>query len=126
MLAKAQNRDPNCPKYFIVDGKVYNLHEWIPKHPGGSIWFFIRTEGRDISMAVHGYHPNSDMVLKILEKYLVPGLKPEDVIDPTYKVPSHLVPIGFNAIDGTVEYDFSDKNSILRQVQSRLDTKEWK
>lgn len=55
-LAKLRNRPPNDPKYFIIDGKVYNLNDWIPKHPGGRIWFAPRIEGRDISMAVHAYH----------------------------------------------------------------------
>ena len=49
-------RPPKTPKYFIIDGKVYNLEQWIPKHPGGAIWFHEKVEGRDISMAVHAYH----------------------------------------------------------------------
>ena len=60
-LERVRNRKEDDPKYFIIDGKVYNLNDWIPKHPGGAVWFFARTEGRDISMAVHGYHKDGFM-----------------------------------------------------------------
>jgi cytochrome b involved in lipid metabolism len=43
-------------KYYIVDNKVYDFTEWIPKHPGGTAWF-SRAKGRDISAVVHTYHP---------------------------------------------------------------------
>ena len=44
---------------FIIDGNAYDLREWIPKHPGGAIWF-ARSHGRDISAAIHSYHSNPD------------------------------------------------------------------
>lgn len=42
---------------YIIDGKAYDLTDWIPIHPGGAIWF-ARSNGRDISAAVHAYHKN--------------------------------------------------------------------
>ena len=43
--------------YYLIDGKVYDLKEWIPKHPGGSVWF-ARSHGTDITAAVYSHHSN--------------------------------------------------------------------
>ena len=51
---------------YIIDGKVYDLKEWIPRHPGGSLWF-ARSKGRDISAPFHVYHPNIEKAVKVLK-----------------------------------------------------------
>ena len=85
------------------------------KHPGGAIWF-IRSSGRDISMAVHAYHTDADRQMKILEKYEVPDKKPEDVFDHHMHLPPHLVPPGFDATTDSISFDFSKKDNFLLRV----------
>ena len=43
--------------YFIIDGKAYDLTDWIAKHPGGARWF-SRANGRD-SMPISGSNPQT-------------------------------------------------------------------
>jgi cytochrome b involved in lipid metabolism len=55
---------------YVIDDKVYDLKDWIPKHPGGSQWF-IHSFGRDITTLVYTYHTNVELCKKILTKYEV-------------------------------------------------------
>lgn len=50
---------------YVVDGNTYDLEKWIPKHPGGTIWF-KRANGRDISAAVYAHHKDSKKVREVL------------------------------------------------------------
>lgn len=66
--AKEEKKIPDFYDLYIIDGKSYDLMDWIPKHPGGSIWF-ARSNGRDISAAVHTYHKHPKVLFEILKKY---------------------------------------------------------
>lgn len=69
--------------------------DWIPKHPGGSIWF-ARANGRDISAAVHTYHKTPKLMLEILKKYETKKTI-EEAMDPTLNVPKFILPKNFDA-----------------------------
>lgn len=77
-------------------------------------------------MAVHAYHTNKELVLKILEKYEVKDKKPSDVFAKYMNLPPHLVPVGFNAETDSIKFDFSKKETFLTKVQDILKTPEWK
>lgn len=77
--------------YWIVHGKVYDFSPFIPKHPGGTRWF-SRSNGRDISAAVLGYHPDPSKLAPILDKYEVKGMCAADALDPALNVPSFVLP----------------------------------
>jgi len=53
-------------KYYIIDGKVYDLNDWIPKHPGGVMWF-ENIRGRDSTAAIFTYHKSPDSIMRILK-----------------------------------------------------------
>jgi len=95
-------------KYYIIDGKAYDLKEWIPKHPGGHLWFF-RSNGRDISAAFHTYHEYPKQLLKQIEKYLVdvPG---DEALNPTLNAPSFILPKNFDAKTDSITFDFINNN----------------
>ena len=52
--------------WIIVDGKVYDVTEYVDIHPGGDA--ILRNAGRDSSVGFHGpQHPSS--AVDILSKY---------------------------------------------------------
>lgn len=110
--------------YYIIDGKVYDLADWIPVHPGGVHWF-IRSHGRDISAAVHAYHENQELIFKILKKYEV-DMPVEEATDPKMNGPPHVMPEDFNIKDDMIIYDFSNPNDFLSTVRRKMNSKEWK
>jgi len=57
--------------WVAIDGKVYDVTSWIPKHPGGEDVLTL-TAGRDITNMFESYHPFSgDLPATILKKYYV-------------------------------------------------------
>ena len=69
---------PRDRPFWIVDGRAYDLTEWMGLHPGGAIWF-AQTEGRDISALLHTYHREPARLQKILAKYLIEELADQEV-----------------------------------------------
>ena len=59
---------PQGQPFWIVDGRAYDLTEWMTVHPGGSMWF-QQTQGRDISALLHTYHREPARLQRILAKY---------------------------------------------------------
>jgi predicted heme/steroid binding protein len=111
---KDKKVDPGAPKVFdnyIVDGKVYDLTDWIPKHPGGEIWF-ARSNGRDISAAIHAYHKNPAGCKKILEKY-ESDMTFDEAVDPTLNVPAFILPKNFDARKDGLSFNWKNENSFL-------------
>lgn len=53
--------------WIVVQGKVYDVTHWVPKHPGGHI--IGLAAGREASALVYSYHPYS--VFDILSKYYI-------------------------------------------------------
>lgn len=57
--------------WIAVDGKVYDVTSWIPKHPGGSE-MIVLSAGRDVTNLFESYHPFSgDQPANILKKYYI-------------------------------------------------------
>jgi cytochrome b involved in lipid metabolism len=97
-----------------VDHKVYDLTDWIPKHPGGKTWF-SRSNGRDISAAIYSYHASPSTCLKILEKYEI-DVKYEDAMDPTLHVAAFILPPKFDARTDGVEFNWNKPGSFLEKT----------
>jgi len=54
-----------------MDGKVYDVTSWIPKHPGGAD-VLILSAGRDVTNLFESYHPFSgDTPSTIIKKYYI-------------------------------------------------------
>jgi hypothetical protein len=111
-------------KYYIIDGKVHDLREWIPKHPGGSIWF-ARANGRDISAAVHSYHVEPTRIKKILEKYEI-DVAFNDALDPSMNVPAFIIPKNFDARKDSLSFNWTNENSFLNKLKTKINTPEMK
>jgi len=63
------NSKEDC--WVAVDGRVYDVTSWIPKHPGGSDVLSLAA-GRDITNMFESYHPFSgELATSILKKYYV-------------------------------------------------------
>jgi len=65
----SRHRQPNdC--WVSVDGKVYDVTSWVPRHPGGDL-IFVQA-GKDCTHLFNSYHPYS--ARKTLEKFYVGDL----------------------------------------------------
>jgi cytochrome b involved in lipid metabolism len=80
---------------YIFEGKVYNLKDWIPIHPGGNIWF-CHAYGRDLTHVIYAYHKNNELCKQILAKY-VTNHDPKPLLQKFLNVPEHILPEGFDA-----------------------------
>src|ERR1700722_5007750 len=136
---------PRDRPFWIVDGRAYDLTEWMGRHPGGAIWF-AQTEGRDISALLHTYHRDPARLQKILAKYLIEELADQDVsarlvapfrlgerdmrdklpvptekdILPKLGVPPFLLPPEFNAPEDLPKLDYRDEGSLLAAIRQRV------
>ena len=136
---------PQDRPFWIVDGRAYDLTEWMGRHPGGAIWF-AQTEGRDISALLHTYHRDPARLQKILAKYLIEELADQDVsarlvapfklgernmrdklpvptekdILPKLGVPPFLLPPEFNAPEDLPRLDYRDEGSLLAAIRQRV------
>jgi hypothetical protein len=99
------------------------LKEFIPRHPGGSLWF-ARSNGRDISAALFAYHENPSKQLKIIEQYEVKNTSVHDATDPLLNVPRFIIPETFNAHTDTLRFDWNKKDSFLDKVKAKINTEE--
>jgi Cytochrome b5-like Heme/Steroid binding domain len=116
---------PRMPNVWIYDGEVYDLTDFIKKHPGGE--FFIgRTKNRDITTIVNIFHPNPEKNKKIIQKYAL-GRKavPEDV-HPKYTAPEFLFRKGFDGWRDTPKFNFDNKEQLLERIKGRLNESEMK
>jgi len=65
---KAKNTATNC--WSIVNGKVYNLTDWVSKHPGGSSRI-IAMCGKNASRAFNGQHASQGSPTSSLAEYQI-------------------------------------------------------
>lgn len=73
MLAK--RRDDNIGDYWRVHDKLYNLEDFIDKHPGGKDWIEF-SKGTDITESFESSHVvNTQKVNQLLSKYYVKDAK---------------------------------------------------
>jgi acyl-lipid Delta6-acetylenase / acyl-lipid (9-3)-desaturase len=62
------------PRYIIIQNKVYDVQEFIPEHPGGSV--ILTQLNTDASDVFESFHP--EYAREILANYYVGDLVPED------------------------------------------------
>eukprot|EP01112_Ceratiomyxa_fruticulosa_P003885 TRINITY_DN141_c0_g1_i4.p1 TRINITY_DN141_c0_g1~~TRINITY_DN141_c0_g1_i4.p1 ORF type:complete len:487 (-),score=90.18 TRINITY_DN141_c0_g1_i4:261-1721(-) len=60
------NTEDDC--WVAVDGKVYDVSEWLNKHPGGKD-IILMSSGRDVTNLFQSYHPLTDKPSQVLKKY---------------------------------------------------------
>ncbi|KAJ7295899.1 hypothetical protein O6H91_02G125200 [Diphasiastrum complanatum] len=68
--------------WLVIGGKVYDVTEWVPKHPGGSL-IYVRA-GQDCTYMFNSYHPL--YVWKVLENYFIGELDKSTIIDEKLKL----------------------------------------
>lgn len=73
-LKERQQRDEKCagvpPNLWLIHGKLYDLHKFMDRHPGGREWLQF-TMGMDCTVEFETHHLDSDKVESILSKYYV-------------------------------------------------------
>eukprot|EP01110_Echinostelium_bisporum_P001126 TRINITY_DN12724_c0_g1_i1.p1 TRINITY_DN12724_c0_g1~~TRINITY_DN12724_c0_g1_i1.p1 ORF type:complete len:474 (+),score=177.29 TRINITY_DN12724_c0_g1_i1:106-1527(+) len=77
------NTKEDC--WISVDGKIYDVTEWIPKHPGGEDLLCL-SAGRDCTNLFESYHLTNKPAA-ILEKYCIGSIKDHEL--PKYTVKSN-------------------------------------
>lgn len=109
--------------HWVIDGRVFDLTPFIPKHPGGARWF-ARSHGRDISAAVHHYHSNPRKVRRLLDRYEVSGISAAEALDPGLNVPPFILPEAFDARAHTPEIigDAHAEDALLADVHRVIHT----
>ena len=65
--------------WICVDGFVYDVTEWLPKHPGGEL-VIINAAGLDVTDIFNAYHPSQ--VRRMLKQYMI-GRVEEYVVNDT-------------------------------------------
>lgn len=81
------NSKEDC--WVAMDGKVYDVTSWIPKHPGGSD-VLVLAAGRDVTNLFESYHPFSgDTPATILNKYYVCDMADSELPRYTTKSPMY-------------------------------------
>jgi fatty acid desaturase/predicted heme/steroid binding protein len=79
------NNKEDC--WVAVDGKVYDVTSWIPKHPGGEDVLTL-TAGRDVTNMFESYHPFSgEKATTILKKYYICDIAEAELPRYTQKSP---------------------------------------
>lgn len=79
------NTKEDC--WVAMDGKVYDVTSWLPKHPGGQDVLLL-SAGRDVTNLFESYHPFSgDTPFQILKKYYVCDISDTELPRYTTKSP---------------------------------------
>jgi hypothetical protein len=60
---------------WLVHGKLYDLADFVQKHPGGADWLLL-TRGQDVTEAFEVHHLNSAKAEAVLKKYYVRDADP--------------------------------------------------
>jgi hypothetical protein len=110
---------------WIYDGEVYDLSDFVKKHPGGE--FFIgRLRNRDITTLVNVLHRNPAKVKKVLKKYALGRKATPDDLHPKYNAPPFLFRDGFDGWRDTPQFDFHKEDQLLNSIRTRLNQPEMK
>jgi hypothetical protein len=113
------------PNVWVYDGEAYDLTDFIKKHPGGE--FFIgRMKNRDITTLVNIFHPNTQKVKKLLQKYSLGRPATIEDVHPKYNAPPFLFRDGFDGWRDTPKYNFERKDQLLDRIKARLKQPEMK
>jgi len=107
-------------KLWYLDGKAYDLTEFLPNHPGGGL--YLAFHGRDISIVFNTYHKNPKNNKKLIDKLLV---KDAPALPPAAHLPASalvLLAPGFDASRDIVSYNFDpdDRGLFLNECRRRV------
>jgi len=107
------------PVWFI-DGKTYDLTEFMPKHPGGAQ--YLAFDGNDVSITFWSYHRDPKKNLKTLEKYRVEAPDAKTNKHSTPKSAHFLVPEDFDYRMDVKKYNFDpdNKDLFLNECRARV------
>lgn len=61
--------------WIVIEGKVYDVTEWIPLHPGGDA--ILAGLGKDATVLWRRVHPDLSLVRKVMRKYYIGTVKNE-------------------------------------------------
>ncbi|XP_025420730.1 cytochrome b5-related protein-like [Sipha flava] len=67
---EARQKEDGADDLWRIHDGLYNLEQWIPKHPGGRQWLEI-TKGTDITELFESYHLNGKAVTAVMHKFYV-------------------------------------------------------
>jgi len=112
---------PQGRPFWIVDGRAYDLTEWMRIHPGGMTWFGP-TQGRDISAVLHTYHRDPAKLQRILARYEIEGYTEQDIL-PKLGVPPFLLDPDFDATTDLPRLDYRDEGSLLAEIRTRVNAR---
>ena len=112
---------PQGQPFWIVDGRAYDLTEWMKIHPGGATWFGP-SQGRDISALLHTYHRDPVRLRKILARYEIEGFTENDIL-PKLGVPPFLLDPDFDATKDLPRLDYRDEGSLLAEIRGRVNAR---
>lgn len=107
--------------FWIVDGRAYDLTDWIKLHPGGATWFGP-SQGRDISALLHTYHRDPARLRKILARYEIEGFTEKDIL-PKLGVPPFLLDPDFDATTDLPRLDYRDEGSLLAEIRGKVNAR---
>ncbi|KAM5138834.1 fatty acid desaturase 2-like isoform 2-T2 [Mantella aurantiaca] len=65
-----QKHNTRTDKWLVIDRKVYNISEWLKRHPGG-MRVISHFAGEDASEAFQAFHPDLNFVRKFLKPLYV-------------------------------------------------------
>ena len=68
-LAEVAKHNKINDAWIVIRGKVYDITNWIPKHPGGIV--IMKGVGKDATELFERAHPNLTLPRKILKNYLI-------------------------------------------------------
>ena len=112
---------PQGQPFWIVDGRAYDLTEWMKIHPGGATWFGP-SQGRDISALLHTYHRDPARLQKILARYEIEGFTEQDIL-PKLGVPPFLLDPDFDATTDLPRLDYRDQGSLLAEIRRTVNAR---
>src|ERR1700722_19221430 len=112
---------PQGQPFWIVDGRAYDLTEWMKIHPGGATWFGP-TQGPDISALIHPYHRDPARLQKILARYEIEGSTEQDIL-PKLGVPPFLLDPDFDATTDLPRLDYRDQGSLLAEIRRMVNAR---
>jgi cytochrome b involved in lipid metabolism len=61
--------------WIIIDNGVYDISNWIDKHPGGKVLLYYR--GQDATEPVYAFHPDMEKTKKYMKATYIGDLAPD-------------------------------------------------
>ncbi|KTG45421.1 hypothetical protein cypCar_00027730, partial [Cyprinus carpio] len=71
---EVQKHTKSGDQWIVVERKVYNVSQWVKRHPGG-LRIIGHYAGEDATDAFHAFHPNIQLVRKYMKPLLIGELE---------------------------------------------------